>query len=164
LLAFQRHPINSKRPIIDYDVSLVTQPIILSGTILGVLFNIMFPNYLIIILLIALLAVTTFRTIKNGIKTYRAEKLEQQKQIEQQRDNEERNEPHLRLEEGDERIVSTDQIGDDEEELKDVDISSPVNSGIIETPSEQDINVEDQLDSNRKDRILYIFYVQSDRY
>ena len=35
---FQKHP-EAKRPLIDYDVAAVLAPIILSGTSIGVMFN-----------------------------------------------------------------------------------------------------------------------------
>ncbi|KAL0485863.1 sulfite exporter TauE/SafE family protein [Acrasis kona] len=113
LLAFTKHP-HADRPVINYSVSLVTQPIVLSGTILGVLFNIMFPSWLIIVLLCVLLCFTTYRTVKNGIKTYKAEKEARTKEAQK---------PHLRLTSD---ALEEEEEGDpnsklEEEEMTDVD-------------------------------------------
>lgn len=51
-------------PLIDYDVSLVMEPMTLAGTVVGVYLNKAFPNWLITILLVLLLSYTTYRTIK----------------------------------------------------------------------------------------------------
>lgn len=83
---FQKHP-NANRPMIDYDVSLLMTPTVLVGTMLGVLLNVMFPNWLILLLLLLLLGFTTIRTFQKGIKEYREESkalLEAQKQVEMQ--------------------------------------------------------------------------------
>lgn len=86
---FQKHP-NTDRPMIDYDVSLLMTPTVLVGTILGVLLNVMFPNWLILLLLLVLLGFTTIRTFQKGIKEYREESkalLEAEKQQEMNEHN-----------------------------------------------------------------------------
>lgn len=52
------------RPIIDYDVALIMEPMTLVGTIIGVYGNKIFPSWLITFLLVILLSFTTYRTIK----------------------------------------------------------------------------------------------------
>jgi hypothetical protein len=57
----KRHPF-ANRPLIDYNLALMLQPLALGGTVLGVLLNFVFPNWLILLLLILVLFFTTYRT------------------------------------------------------------------------------------------------------
>ncbi len=94
--------------------------------------------------MIALLAVTTARTIKNTIKTWRAEKKAQEQKLELEKEESERNEPRLRLKEGDDEVEELEQQAQEEdEEMKDIDISSPVVSNANESESPVD-----ELDTN----------------
>lgn len=73
----RKHP-KKDGPLIDYEISLLMEPIILLGTIVGVYFNIMFPYWLILVLLLILLAYTIYKTSLNGIKQWKKEKAEDQ--------------------------------------------------------------------------------------
>eukprot|EP01104_Vermistella_antarctica_P014327 TRINITY_DN4483_c0_g1_i1.p1 TRINITY_DN4483_c0_g1~~TRINITY_DN4483_c0_g1_i1.p1 ORF type:complete len:465 (+),score=98.73 TRINITY_DN4483_c0_g1_i1:207-1601(+) len=68
----RRHP-QANRPMIDYGVALLMEPMTLLGTRLGVFLNVTMPAYVIIVSLIALLSITAYRTIRTGLKTYRRE-------------------------------------------------------------------------------------------
>jgi uncharacterized membrane protein YfcA len=59
----KRHP-NADRPLIDYDVATLMEPMTLCGTILGVMFNVMSPAYLIVVFLVVLLSFAAFRTFR----------------------------------------------------------------------------------------------------
>jgi len=48
-----RHP-TLDMPIIDYDLALLIQPMLMLGISIGVLCNVIFPNWLVTILLIVL--------------------------------------------------------------------------------------------------------------
>lgn len=72
IAVFQKHP-DADRPMIDYDVSLLMTPVVLAGGLVGVLFNVMFPNWLILTLLLLLLLVTVVRTTQKGVKEFRDE-------------------------------------------------------------------------------------------
>lgn len=50
-IAPQRHPV-ADRPLIDYWLGMVMVPMMLSGTVFGVLLNTMFPNWLVLTLLV----------------------------------------------------------------------------------------------------------------
>lgn len=43
-----------KSPIVDYDLALVFQPMLMLGISIGVIFNVIFPNWIVTILLIVL--------------------------------------------------------------------------------------------------------------
>eukprot|EP01084_Bolivina_argentea_P004597 8741_1 len=61
-----RHPLRPHRPLTDFPTLLVFEPMLLVGTVLGVLLNVIFPSMLILILLILTLAYATFRTANKG--------------------------------------------------------------------------------------------------
>lgn len=69
----QRRSTIDHKPLIDYDVALLLQPNILLGTSLGVIFNVMFPEWLITFLLAAFLSVITFASCKIAVRHRRAE-------------------------------------------------------------------------------------------
>lgn len=63
MLVRERHP-HADRPLIDYFVASVLEPSTLLGTVAGVLLNRIFPNWLITILLVLLLGLTSVRTLQ----------------------------------------------------------------------------------------------------
>jgi len=56
-----RHPTQKWRSLISYDLSVIMEPLILGGTIFGVLLNIVLPELVTGILLILLLGYTAYR-------------------------------------------------------------------------------------------------------
>eukprot|EP00850_Spirogloea_muscicola_P016300 SM000131S26730 [mRNA] locus=s131:223887:227709:- [translate_table: standard] len=67
-----KHP-TLDRPLIDYDIALLLQPLLLLGISVGVSCNVMFPPWLIIFLLTVLLLLMSYKTIGTGIKTWKKE-------------------------------------------------------------------------------------------
>ncbi|KAJ4809159.1 Sulfite exporter TauE/SafE family protein [Rhynchospora pubera] len=61
-----------KSPI-NYEIVLLSQPCMLLGVSIGVLCNIMFPEWLITALFALLLAITTTKTVQSGCKIWRDE-------------------------------------------------------------------------------------------
>lgn len=64
------HPMRPERPLIDYDTTLMLEPPTLLGTVIGVLLNRMTPKWLIALLLLAFLIVTTWRTSSKAFRLY----------------------------------------------------------------------------------------------
>ena len=62
-----------KRPLIDYEASLLFCPALLAGTMFGSVFSVMFPPWLTVILLVALLGYSGKRTLNKGIKRWKGE-------------------------------------------------------------------------------------------
>ena len=61
------HPNESlKRPLIDYEASLLFCPALLAGTMFGSVFSVMFPPWLTVVLLVALLGYSGRRTLHKG--------------------------------------------------------------------------------------------------
>ncbi|KAG7389582.1 hypothetical protein PHYBOEH_007400 [Phytophthora boehmeriae] len=62
----RKHPFNKKLPVINYQVAGIMEPTTLIGTIFGVMMNHMFPDWLILILLVSLLSYITYKTVIKG--------------------------------------------------------------------------------------------------
>src|SRR5690606_36431106 len=71
IFSLHSHP-HMNRPLIDYDLVLVSEPMIKIGTSLGVMLNIVFPNWLTLILLIIVLVISGFQTTKKGLDLVKA--------------------------------------------------------------------------------------------
>jgi len=56
-----RHPVQKWRSLINYDLAVIMEPLILFGTVVGVLLNVILPTLVIGILLIILLSYTAYR-------------------------------------------------------------------------------------------------------
>lgn len=69
---FLRHPIKV-RPLIDFDISLLLCSPILIGTSIGVMINLIIPQWLILILLTSLLFYISIDTTRTGLKIYKKE-------------------------------------------------------------------------------------------
>ena len=68
------HPNDTiKRPLIDYEASLLFCPALLAGTMFGSVFSVMFPPWLTVVLLVALLGYSGKRTLNKGIKRWKGE-------------------------------------------------------------------------------------------
>ncbi|XP_044468574.1 sulfite exporter TauE/SafE family protein 3-like [Mangifera indica] len=70
----QRHP-TLDLPIIDYDLALLFQPMLMVGISLGVAFNVIFPDWLITVLIIILFTGLSIKAFLKGIETWKKETL-----------------------------------------------------------------------------------------
>ncbi|ETL26975.1 hypothetical protein L916_19424, partial [Phytophthora nicotianae] len=61
-----KHPLNRNRPLIDFGLVGLMEPTTLIGTVFGVMLNHIFPNWLILVLLVTLLSFITYKTILKG--------------------------------------------------------------------------------------------------
>lgn len=61
------------KSLIDYDIALLSEPCMLLGVSLGVICNVVFPEWLITILFAVFLAWSTFKTVRNGIFYWKKE-------------------------------------------------------------------------------------------
>ncbi|KAH7662226.1 Transmembrane protein TauE-like protein [Dioscorea alata] len=59
--------------LIDYEITLLSQPCLLLGVSVGVFFNIMFPEWLITVLFATFLAFSTFKTCSAGVRHWKNE-------------------------------------------------------------------------------------------
>ncbi|KAM0871227.1 hypothetical protein ACQ4PT_039532 [Festuca glaucescens] len=68
-----RGPGPDSQPLIDYDIGVVSQPCLLLGVRVGVVCNVMFPEWLIFALFSAFLSFATFKTYRTGMRRWRGE-------------------------------------------------------------------------------------------
>eukprot|EP00754_Rhynchopus_humris_P020425 Rhum_TRINITY_DN14698_c15_g10::Rhum_TRINITY_DN14698_c15_g10_i1::g.110168::m.110168 len=73
-----RHP-TADRPLVDFDLALVLIPMELTGSLVGVLLNILFPQWLTLLCLLLLLVFTTYRTFHKGRAAYDKENKERRR-------------------------------------------------------------------------------------
>ena len=74
-----RHP-KAERPLIDYDFVMLIEPTVLLGSLIGVYLNLIFPSFVIIFLLVIVLSLSAYKTMKKGIHWHRKE-LEEEKEV-----------------------------------------------------------------------------------
>uniref|UniRef100_A0ACD5ZP34 Uncharacterized protein n=1 Tax=Avena sativa TaxID=4498 RepID=A0ACD5ZP34_AVESA len=80
-----KHP-TLDMPVIDYDLALLIQPMLMLGVSIGVICNVVFPDWLVTVLLIILCIVTSTKAFHKGVETWNKEtiiKREAAKQSEQ---------------------------------------------------------------------------------
>jgi len=68
----KRHP-QANRPLMDYDLILVMQPMTIAGALLGSFANKLLPELVLTVCLVALLAYTTRETLTKGLEVYAKE-------------------------------------------------------------------------------------------
>merc|ERR1719297_777697 len=72
----KHHPTRAHRPLTDFSTLLIFEPMLLVGTIIGVLLNVMFPDILILILLAMVLSYAVLRTSRKGIRLWKTETIQ----------------------------------------------------------------------------------------
>ncbi|KAF0899411.1 hypothetical protein E2562_019530 [Oryza meyeriana var. granulata] len=70
----QKHP-TLDMPVIDYDLALLIQPMLMLGISIGVIFNVIFPDWLVTVLLIILFLGTSTKAFLKGIETWKKETI-----------------------------------------------------------------------------------------
>ncbi|KAK3133135.1 hypothetical protein QOZ80_6AG0532820 [Eleusine coracana subsp. coracana] len=80
-----KHP-TLDMPLVDYDLALLIQPMLMLGVSIGVIFNVIFPDWLVTALLIIIFLVTSTKAFLKGVETWKKEtiaKREAAKRMEQ---------------------------------------------------------------------------------
>lgn len=72
LNAKKRHP-HADRPLVDWDLILVMEPLTIAGALMGAFLNKVLPEELLTFLLVALLSFTAYNTLKKATKMYKIE-------------------------------------------------------------------------------------------
>ncbi|EAR87541.1 sulfite exporter TauE/SafE (macronuclear) [Tetrahymena thermophila SB210] len=83
LLIFKKHPLLDK-PIIDYNIVLMINPMVLLGTNIGIFLNILLPEIAAGILFICFLILISPYMFKKGLNLYRLKKEQQKCQLSEQ--------------------------------------------------------------------------------
>ncbi|XP_030528886.2 sulfite exporter TauE/SafE family protein 5-like [Rhodamnia argentea] len=71
-----KNPKFGDKCLIDYDIALLSEPCMLLGVSIGVICNVVFPEWLITVLFAVFLAWSTFKTCKNGVLYWKLESEE----------------------------------------------------------------------------------------
>ncbi|GJM98073.1 hypothetical protein PR202_ga15048 [Eleusine coracana subsp. coracana] len=69
-----KHP-TLDMPLIDYELALLIQPMLMLGISIGVIFNVIFPDWLVTVLLIILFLVTSTKAFLKGVQTWKKETI-----------------------------------------------------------------------------------------
>lgn len=75
LNSFKRHPF-ANRPLVDWDLILVMEPLTIGGALIGAFFNKILPDELLVVFLVVLLSFTAKATLQKAFKMYRKESQE----------------------------------------------------------------------------------------
>uniref|UniRef100_A0A8R7Q6G5 Sulfite exporter TauE/SafE family protein 3 n=1 Tax=Triticum urartu TaxID=4572 RepID=A0A8R7Q6G5_TRIUA len=67
-----KHP-TLDMPMIDYDLALLIQPMLMMGVSIGVICNVIFPDWLVTVLLIILFLVTSVKAFLKGVEAWKKE-------------------------------------------------------------------------------------------
>mmetsp|Transcript_31492 Transcript_31492/g.64879 ORF Transcript_31492/g.64879 Transcript_31492/m.64879 type:complete len:560 (-) Transcript_31492:295-1974(-) len=68
----KRHPL-ADRPLVDWDLILVMEPLTIAGALMGAFLNKLLPEALLVVSLVALLSFTAYTTLKKAIRMYKTE-------------------------------------------------------------------------------------------
>lgn len=74
LNAKKRHPL-ADRPLVDWDLILVMEPLTIAGALIGANLNKLLPETIIVVMLVLLLSFTAYNTLKKARKLYAKESL-----------------------------------------------------------------------------------------
>lgn len=75
LNTYKRHP-ETDRPLVDWDLIVIMEPLTMAGAIVGALIGILLPDWLLVILLVILLAQTTYTTLIKAVQQYKKETID----------------------------------------------------------------------------------------
>ena len=68
----KRHPL-ADRPLVDWDLILVMEPLTIAGALMGAFLNKLLPEAMLVACLVALLSFTAYETLKKAMRMYKAE-------------------------------------------------------------------------------------------
>lgn len=74
----KRHPM-ADRPLVDWDLILVMEPLTAAGAILGAYMSKVLPDWFLALLLVILLGLTSYRTINKGLDQFKKESADAEK-------------------------------------------------------------------------------------
>jgi uncharacterized membrane protein YfcA len=75
LNAKKRHPL-ADRPLVDWDLILVMEPLTIAGALIGVFINKLLQEEVLVVMLVVLLAFTSYNTLTKAVKMYKLETVQ----------------------------------------------------------------------------------------
>jgi len=79
LNAKKRHPL-ADRPLVDWDLILVMEPLTIAGALMGAFLNKILPETFLVTMLVLLLSFTAYNTLKKAVKMYKLETIKMREQ------------------------------------------------------------------------------------
>jgi uncharacterized membrane protein YfcA len=119
----KRHPL-ADRPLVDWDLILVMEPLTIAGALLGAFLNKLLPELLLTIMLVILLTFTAYSSLKSATKMYKAESRKLREQGLKPDGTKESELTHINQQE---EITDANKAGD--ELLEDMDLQEGENPG-----------------------------------
>jgi hypothetical protein len=119
----KRHPL-ADRPLIDWDLILVMEPLTIAGALIGAFLNKVLPETFLTIMLVLLLSFTAYTSLKQAMKMYKAETRKMREQGLKPDGSKESELTHMSQTE---EAQDKNQAGD--ELLKDMDLHEGENPG-----------------------------------
>jgi uncharacterized membrane protein YfcA len=127
LNAQKRHPL-ADRPMVDWDLILIMEPLTIAGALMGAFLNKLLREEVLVVMLVLLLSFTAYNTLKKAIKMYKIETIHLER--ERQKENELtamklENLMEEEVEAEDELLADNDN--DDNEVMEEVEINHELN-------------------------------------
>jgi uncharacterized membrane protein YfcA len=69
----QKHPVNEDQPLIDFDTLLVLAPMLLAGTTVGVVLNVILPTWLVVVLILVTLSYSSYKMVVKARDAWKKE-------------------------------------------------------------------------------------------
>jgi len=127
LNARKRHPL-ADRPLVDWDLILVMEPLTIAGALIGAFLNKVLPETILTVMLVVLLSFTAYTSLKKGVKMYKLETKRMREQGIRPDGTKESELTRLAHQEGgDDDVEASERLLDDAE-LQENDDAGPVNS------------------------------------
>lgn len=132
----KRHPL-ADRPLVDWDLILVMEPLTIAGALIGAFLNKVLPETFLVVMLVALLSFTSYNTLKKSFKMYAAESRHMREEMGIRADGTKESELTriLHDEDEDDEIEASDHLlddgdrsGDEEDGGDDVDLGDDVDA------------------------------------
>jgi uncharacterized membrane protein YfcA len=76
---YEKHPHNENKTVIDHSITSIMIPMVLVGSYMGVMLNVMLPEVALAIILTLLLAYLTYTTTNKGLNLWNKETIENQR-------------------------------------------------------------------------------------
>jgi uncharacterized membrane protein YfcA len=128
----KRHPL-ADRPLIDWDLILVMEPLTIAGALLGAFLNKLLPELFLTVMLVLLLGFTAYTSLKQAVKMYKVESRKLREQGVKPDGSKASELTHIKQQE---EITDTNKAGD--ELLKDMDLQEGESPGTNDMESHAD--------------------------
>jgi len=144
----KRHPL-ADRPLINWDLVLLMEPLTIAGALMGAFLNKILPEQFLVLMLVLLLSFTAYNSLKKAMKMYKAESRKLKEQGLKCDGSKESELTHISQKE---KVKDVNQAGD--ELLEDMDLQEGENPGAddvdgIPTNGEEALKLQTIIEEER---------------